>query len=65
MTWYVTDKREYLACLGEVGRCYREIIGRNFPAMTLVEVSALVEDRAKIEIETTALVPEDEDSWSG
>jgi enamine deaminase RidA (YjgF/YER057c/UK114 family) len=59
MTWYVTDKREYLAHLGEVGRCYRDIIGRHYPAMALVEVAALVEDRARIEIETTALVPDE------
>ena len=65
MTWYVTDKREYLSRLGEVGLCYRDIIGRNFPAMTLVEVSALLEERAKVEIESTALVPDDEDSGTG
>jgi enamine deaminase RidA (YjgF/YER057c/UK114 family) len=57
LTWYVTDKREYLARLGEVGQAYRRIIGRHFPAMTLVQVAALVEDRAKVEIEATAVVP--------
>jgi enamine deaminase RidA (YjgF/YER057c/UK114 family) len=58
MTWYVTDKREYVARLPEIGRRYREIMGRHFPAMALVQVVALVEDRAKIEIETTALIPD-------
>jgi enamine deaminase RidA (YjgF/YER057c/UK114 family) len=58
LTWYVTDKREYLASLKEVGRAYREIIGKHFPAMALVQVVALVEDRAKVEIEATAVVPE-------
>jgi enamine deaminase RidA (YjgF/YER057c/UK114 family) len=59
MTWYVTDKREYLARAVEIGALWRELMGRNFPAMTLVQVAALVEDRAKIEIETTALVPDE------
>ena len=58
MTCYVTDKREYLARQVEVGACWREVLGRIFPAMALVEVSALVEDRAKLEIETTALIPD-------
>jgi enamine deaminase RidA (YjgF/YER057c/UK114 family) len=57
-TWYVTDKQEYLARLADVGRAYREIIGKHYPAMALVEVNALVEDRAKIEIEATAVVPD-------
>src|SRR5690606_700552 len=57
MTWYVVDKKEYVASLREIGQHYREIIGRNFPAMTAVEVSDLVEDRAKVEIEVTAVVP--------
>ncbi len=57
MTWYVTDKAEYLDSMRDVGAAYREVIGANFPAMTLVQVVALVEDRAKVEIETTALVP--------
>ena len=57
LTWYVADKREYLARLGEVGRAYRRVIGRHFPAMTLVQVAALLEDRAKVEIEATAVVP--------
>jgi enamine deaminase RidA (YjgF/YER057c/UK114 family) len=58
MTWYVTDKREYVSRLPEIGRRYRDIMGRHFPAMALVQVVALVEDRAKIEIETTAVVPD-------
>lgn len=59
MTWYITDKTEYLARAGEVGAVYREIMGRHYPAMAMVEVTALIEDRAKVEIETTAVVPND------
>jgi len=55
--WYIIDKREYLARSSEVGQAYRRVIGRHFPAMTLVQVVALVEDRAKVEIEATAVVP--------
>lgn len=58
LTWYVTDKTEYLARLKELGRVYRDIIGKHFPAMALVQVVALVEDRAKVEIEATAVMPE-------
>ena len=58
MTWYVTSKREYLDAAKSVGAAYREVIGRHFPVMTAVEVSALMEDRAKVEIEVTAVVPE-------
>ena len=57
LTWYVTDKREYMSRLAEVGQAYRRVIGRHFPTMTLVQVVALVEDRAKVEIEATAVVP--------
>ena len=57
LTWYVTDKKEYLARLKELGRVYREIIGKHFPAMAMVQVVALVEDRAKVEIEATAVLP--------
>jgi enamine deaminase RidA (YjgF/YER057c/UK114 family) len=57
LTWYVTDKREYLARSSEVGQAYRRVIGRHFPAMTLVQVAALLEDRAKVEIEATAVIP--------
>ena len=58
MTWYVTDKREYLAAGRELGAAYRELIGKHYPAMTAVEVRALIEDQAKVEIEVTAVVPE-------
>jgi enamine deaminase RidA (YjgF/YER057c/UK114 family) len=57
MTWYITDKREYRAALQEVGRAYRAVIGTHYPAMTLVQVAALLEDRAKVEIEVTAVLP--------
>jgi len=57
MTWYVTDKREYLAAASEVGQAFREIIGSYTIAMTAVEVKALIEDRAKVEIEATAMLP--------
>jgi enamine deaminase RidA (YjgF/YER057c/UK114 family) len=58
MTWYVTDKREYVAAYPRIGAAYRELIGRHFPAMTAVEVRALIEDAAKVEIEVTAVIPE-------
>jgi len=58
MTWYVTDKREYLAAAKDIGRAFREIIGHYDIAMTAVEVKALIEDRAKVEIEATAVLPE-------
>ena len=57
MTWYVTDKREYLAASREIGLAFRETIGSFNAAMTAVQVSALMEDRAKVEIEVTAIVP--------
>ena len=57
MTWYVTDKREYLARARELGEAYRALMGPHYPAMAVVEVKALIEDRAKVEIETTAVVP--------
>ncbi len=60
LTWYVTDKAEYLASLKEIGAAYKATIGRHYPAMALVQVVALVEDRAKVEIEATAVVPEGE-----
>jgi len=56
LTWYVIDKREYVARLKEVGEAYRRVIGRHFPAMTLVQVGALLEERAKVEIEATAVI---------
>jgi enamine deaminase RidA (YjgF/YER057c/UK114 family) len=58
MTWYITDKREYLAAAREIGAAFRELIGSFNAAMTAVQVSALIEDRAKVEIEATAVVPD-------
>ena len=57
MTWYIVDKREYLGAMKEVGIAYRELIGRHYPAMAVVQVGALMEDAAKLEIETTAVIP--------
>ena len=57
MTWYITDKREYLGSLKEIGQAYREIIGKHYPVMAMVQVSALMEDKAKVEIEVTAVLP--------
>ena len=58
MTWYIIDRVEYSARLKEVGGVYREVMGKNFPAMTCVQVAGLIEDRAKIEIEVTAVLPQ-------
>jgi enamine deaminase RidA (YjgF/YER057c/UK114 family) len=58
MTWYVTDKREYLAAGRELGKAFKELIGHYDIAMTAVEVKALIEDRAKVEIEVTAVIPD-------
>lgn len=57
LTWFVTSKPEYLAAQAEIGQAYRAVLGRHFPAMSVVEVSALLEDQAKVEIEATAVVP--------
>jgi len=57
LTWYVTDKAEYLAHQREVGQAYRDVMGYHFPAMTMVVVADLIEDDAKVEIEATAMVP--------
>jgi enamine deaminase RidA (YjgF/YER057c/UK114 family) len=57
LTWFVLDKQDYLSRLRELGEAYRSVMGRHFPAMTLVQVGALVEDEAKVEIEATAVVP--------
>ena len=59
MTWYVVDRREYLAHARALGSVYREVMGRHYPAMTAVEVSALIEERARVEIEATAVIPDD------
>lgn len=58
LTWFVLDKTEYLSRLPELGEAYRDVMGKHFPAMTLVQVGALVEDKAKVEIEATAVVPD-------
>ncbi len=58
MTWYVVDKQEYVGAYQEIGTAYRAIIGRHFPAMTAVQVVALIEDQARVEIEVTAVVPD-------
>lgn len=58
MTWYVVDRREYVASYRALGAAYRDVIGRHFPAMTAVEVKALIEDRARVEIEATAVIPD-------
>jgi enamine deaminase RidA (YjgF/YER057c/UK114 family) len=58
LTWYVLDKKEYLASLREVGAAYRALMGRHYPTMAVVQVSALVEDEARLEIEATAVIPE-------
>ena len=57
LTWFVLDKQEYLSRLRELGEVYRGIMGKHFPAMTLIQVGALVEDEARLEIEATAVVP--------
>ena len=59
LTWYVLDKAEYLASLQEVGAAYRELMGRHYPVMAVLQVGALVEDAARLEIEATAVVPGD------
>ena len=58
LTWYVTSRDEYLAALPQLGRVYREVLGRNYPAMAAVQVVALMEARAKVEIEATAVIPD-------
>jgi enamine deaminase RidA (YjgF/YER057c/UK114 family) len=57
MTWFITNREEYLAQLKEVGAAYREVMGRHYPAMSVVQVSGLIERGAKLEIETTAVLP--------
>jgi enamine deaminase RidA (YjgF/YER057c/UK114 family) len=57
LTWFITDKAEYLSRLPEVGEAYRSVMGKHFPAMTMVQVTALIEDRARVEIEASAVVP--------
>jgi enamine deaminase RidA (YjgF/YER057c/UK114 family) len=57
LTWYLTDKREYVSRQKELGEAYRRVLGKNFPAMSAFVVMALIEDRAKVEIEATAVIP--------
>jgi enamine deaminase RidA (YjgF/YER057c/UK114 family) len=59
LTWYVLDKKEYLDSVKQVGAAYRELMGRHYPTMAVVQVSALVEDQARLEIEATAVIPEE------
>ncbi|HVL36869.1 MAG TPA: RidA family protein, partial [Burkholderiales bacterium] len=59
LTWYVLDKKEYLASLREVGAAYRELMGRHYPVMAVVQVGGLMEDEARLEIEATAVIPEE------
>jgi enamine deaminase RidA (YjgF/YER057c/UK114 family) len=58
LTWYVLDRREYLGALQAIGAAYRELMGRHYPTMAVVQVSGLVEDQARLEIEATAVIPE-------
>ena len=58
MTWYLLDRKEYSARLKEIGTVYRDVIGRRFPAMTAIQVAGLIEDRAKVEIQALAVVPD-------
>lgn len=57
LTWYIVDKQEYMACNKDLGMAYRELMGKHYPTMTVVQVTALVEDLARVEIEATAVVP--------
>lgn len=57
MNWYITDREEYLANRKEMGKIYREMMGEHFPAMSMVQVAALIEKEAKVEVETTAIIP--------
>jgi len=59
MTWYITSRTEYLANMKEIGTIYRDLMGNNYPAMAMVEVNSLIEARAKVEVETTAVIPRD------
>lgn len=58
MTWFIADRREYLTSLGEIGSVYRDIIGRHYPAMSVIEVKGFIEEGAKLEIEATAVIPD-------
>ena len=58
MTWYISDKQEYLSSLKEIGAAYRDIIGRHYPVMAVIQVVGFIEDGAKLEIEATAVIPD-------
>ena len=58
MTWYITSRADYLGEIKEIGKAWREIIGKHYPAMAVIEISALIESRSKVEIETTAVIPD-------
>lgn len=58
MTWFINDKKEYLSSLKEIGAAYRDIIGRHYPVMAVIEVSGFIEDGAKLEIQSTAVIPD-------
>jgi enamine deaminase RidA (YjgF/YER057c/UK114 family) len=58
MTWYLIDRREYLADCQSIGEIYREVIGNHYPAITAVQVQSLIDDRARVEIEVTAVIPD-------
>ena len=57
MTWYLTNKKDYLDNLASIGKVYRDVMGRHFPAMAVVQVTALIEDDARVEIQATAVIP--------
>jgi enamine deaminase RidA (YjgF/YER057c/UK114 family) len=57
MTWYITDRREYLENIAAIGAAYRDVMGKVYPAMAVVQVAALIEEKARVEIETTAVIP--------
>jgi enamine deaminase RidA (YjgF/YER057c/UK114 family) len=58
LTWYVLDRKEYLGALGDVGAAYRELMGKHYPVMAVLQVSGLVEEQARLEIEATAVIPD-------
>ncbi|MCB2100169.1 MAG: RidA family protein [Rhodobacterales bacterium] len=62
LTWYIGDKKEYLAQQKEIGAAYRDIMGRHWPVMAVIQVAGFIEDGAKLEIEATAIIPDDEGS---
>ena len=65
MVWYLVDKQEYLACVKQLGAVYRELMGKHYPVMTAVQVCGLIEDRARLEIEATAVIPLTQENQNG